>query len=156
MNRFLYGFKLVLLLLGTTSCGTASFKVVTDPELAEVFVVNPETKDEKNLGQTPLLKTSKELDEHLKGQNYPGGLVNIIIRKDGFKTKDLWVPINAGGNLGTQLVLKLDPTTSSTDELKTAQDLLQKLFLSQQFARTSQLERALIEIDKIFRSLSKV
>lgn len=138
-----------------TSCGTTPFKVVSEPELADVFIVNPETKEEKNLGQTPLLKNNKELEEHLKGQNAPGGLVNVVIKKDGFKTKDLWVPINAGGNLGTQLLVKLDPTTSSADELKTAQELLQKLFLSQQFAKTSQLERALIELDKILEVFPK-
>lgn len=145
----------ILVLLAISGCGTTQFKVVTEPELADVYIINPETKEEKNLGQTPLLKTDKDLEEHLKGQNYPGGLVNIIVKKDGFKDKDIWVPINAGGNLGTQLVLKLDPTVSSADELKTAQDLLQKLFLSQQFARTSQLERALIEIDKILEVFPK-
>jgi tetratricopeptide (TPR) repeat protein len=152
--KSLFFFQMTSLLI-LTSCGTTQFKVVTEPELAEVFIINPETKEAKNLGQTPLLKTDKDLEEHLKGQNYPGGLVNIVVKKDGFKDKDIWVPINAGGALGTQLVLKLDPTVSSADELKTAQELLQKLFLSQQFARTSQLERALIEIDKILEVFPK-
>jgi tetratricopeptide (TPR) repeat protein len=156
MKNFKFsGFISVIFSLILVGCGTAPFKVVTDPEQAEVFIVNSSTQEEKQLGLTPLLKTDKDLEEHLKGQNSPGGLVNIIVKKDGFKTKDLWVPINAGGNLGTQLVLKLDPTTSSADELKTAQDLLQKLFLSQQFAKSSQLERALIEIDKILEVFPK-
>lgn len=131
------------------NCGSATLKVVSEPEQAEVFIVNKDTKEEISIGQTPLLKKGKELEEQLKGQNSPGGLVNIIVKKDGFKDKDLWVPVNGGGQLGAQLVLKLEPTTSSADELKTAQDLLKKLFLSQQFARSAQLERALIEIDKI-------
>ncbi len=156
MGKLVFKVSMVLAAIQfLTSCGTVPFKVITEPEVADVYIVNPETKEEKNLGQTPLLKTDKDLSEHLKGQNYPGGLVNIIIRKDGFKAKDIWVPINAGGQLGTQLVLKLDPTTSSSDELKTAQDLLQKLFLSQQFAKSAQLERALIEIDKILEVFPK-
>lgn len=143
--------KMIVIAMGVafTGCGTTSFKVVTEPEKAEVFIVNNKTKQQKSLGETPLIKTDKELQEHLKGQDSPGGLVNIVIKKDGFEERDVWVPINAGGNLGSQLVLKLDPTTSRVDEMKTAEDLLKKLFLAQQFARTSQLERALIEIDKI-------
>ncbi len=139
----------VFLITILTNCGSTPFKVISEPDQASVFIVSGDPGEEKPIGLTPLLKTDKDLSEYLKGQNSPGGLVNLVIRKDGYKTKDLWVPINAGGNLGTQLVLKLDATTSREDEMKTAQDLLEKLFLSQQFAKTSQLERALIEIDKI-------
>lgn len=146
---------LIVLSLFLNGCGSTPFKVVTEPDQADVYIVGQNPEDQKPIGQTPLLKTSKELAEQLKGQNSPGGLVNIVVKKDGFKTKDIWVPINAGGNLGTQLVLKLDPTTSSEDEMKTAEALLKRLFLSQQFARTSQLERALIEIDKILEVFPK-
>lgn len=141
--------SLVFVVQILSSCGSTPFKVVSEPDQAQVFIVSGEPKEEKPIGLTPLIKTDKDLAEYLKGQNSPGGLVNLVIRKDGYKTKDIWVPINAGGNLGTQLVLKLDETRSSQDEMKTAQELLERLFLSQQFAKTSQLERALIEIDKV-------
>ncbi len=147
--------SLVFALQFLANCGTTPFKVVSEPDQAQVFIVSGDPREEKPIGLTPLLKTDKDLEEYLKGQNFPGGLVNLVIKKDGYKTKDLWVPINAGGNLGTQLVLKLDETTSREDEVKTAQVLLERLFLSQQFAKTSQLERALIEIDKILEVFPK-
>lgn len=147
--------SLILALQLLSSCGSTPFKVVSEPDQAQVFIVSGEPREEKPIGLTPLLKTDKDLEEYLKGQNFPGGLVNLVVKKDGYKTKDIWVPINAGGNLGTQLVLKLDETTSREDEMKTAQELLERLFLSQQFAKTSQLERALIEIDKILEVFPK-
>lgn len=138
-----------------SGCGTTSFKVVSEPDQADVFIIDSASNDPKPIGKTPLLKTSKDLEEVLKGNNAPGGLVNILVKKDGFKDKNIWVPITAAGNLGSQLVLKLDATTSNEDELKTAQEVLEKLFLSQQFARTKQLERALIEIDKVLAIFPK-
>ena len=124
-----------------------TFKVLTEPDQADVYLVQDAV--EKPLGKTPLVKNNTELEELLKGQNAPGGLVNVVVKKDGFKSKNIWVPVNGGGSLDSVLNLKLEAGLDSKVELKTAQDILKKLFLSQQFARSQQLERALIEIDKV-------
>lgn len=151
MENQLLKIKALVLMTATLSlygCASFSFKVVTDPDQAEVFIVDSGTNEPKTLGMTPLNKSGEELDEHLKGQNHPGGLVNIIIKKDGFKTKDIWVPVQAAGSLGAEIVLKLDPSDQEV-EMRTAKELVDGLFLSQQFANTKQFERALIEIDKV-------
>ncbi len=145
MKRLIVCFLGLILL---SACAT-SFKVLTEPDKAEVFIVDQTTGEESPLGPTPVTKTGVELEEILKGQNSPGGLVNVLIKKDGFVDRDLYIPVNGSGQLDTQLNIKLRSKKSSKEELKTAQDILNKLFLTQQFARSQQLERALIEIDKI-------
>ncbi len=147
--------SLVLGLLTTLTfgCSSVPFKVVSEPEQAEVFVVTSEGV-EKSLGLTPLTKTKKELEEVFQ-QNSPGELVKFVVKKDGFKRLDIMLPLNAGGSLGTQLNLTLAKTTSSADELKTAQNIIDQLFKAQQYARTKQLERALIEVDKILEQFPK-
>lgn len=131
-------------------CASPPFKVVSEPSEAEVFVIDKETNKPQSLGVTPIIKKKKELGEFLNGQDDAGGLVRLMVKKDGFKDKELWLPLNSGGNLGTELTIKLDPSgTTTKDELATAQQVIDHLFLSQQYARTKQLERALIEIDKV-------
>ena len=140
--------KLVILTSFIFLCGCqTTFKVLTEPDQADVFIIQDNV--EKPLGKTPLVKNNKELEELLKGQNAPGGLVNVVVKKDGFQTRNIWVPVNGGGALDSQLNIKLESGIDTKVELKTAQDILNKLFLSQQFARSQQLERALIEIDKV-------
>ncbi len=138
-----------------TACSSAPFKVISVPDQADVFIVDSKTSEEKLIGKTPLLKKRKELKEILKDQAAPGALVNVIIKKDGYKTKDILLPLNAGGSLGTALNLTLTEGRSSTDEMKTAQQIVEQLFLAQQFARTNQLERAAIEIEKILVKFPK-
>lgn len=128
-------------------CSSSPFRVISEPEQAEVFIVG-EDKVEKSIGATPLNKNKKELKDFLTN-NSPGELVNVVIKKDGFETRDIWLPLNAGGNLGAQVNLKLVPSTSNSDKMNTAKDIIDQLFKAQQYARTEQLERAVIEIDKV-------
>lgn len=137
------------------ACSSAPFKVVSEPDQAEVFIVDASSKSEKKIGMTPLTKTRKDLAEQLKGQNQPGNLVNVVIKKDGFKTKDIWLPTSAGGHFPTSLNLKLTPSTSKSAEMKTASEIMERVFLAQQYAKTKQLERALIEIDKVLEQFPK-
>lgn len=134
-------------------CSSVPFKVVSEPDQAEVFITDSEGV-EKLLGLTPLTKTKKEMEAFL-GKNSAGELVNFIIKKDGFKRNDILIPLNAGGSLGTQISLTLSETTSSSDELNTAKDIIDQLFRAQQYARTKQLERALIEVDKLLEKFPK-
>lgn len=155
MNYKLFTVVVIVASLGLSGCSSAPFKVVSEPDQAEVFIVDSKSNEEKLIGQTPLLKKKQELVEYLKDQNSPGSLVNIVVKKDGFKTKSIFIPLNGGGNLGTALNLKLSEGRSSTDEMKTASEIVDQLFLAQQFARTNQLERAAIEIEKILVKFPK-
>ncbi|MGH1467301.1 MAG: tetratricopeptide repeat protein [Bdellovibrionales bacterium] len=146
----LKSYKKILLgsiLMFSFGCSTVPLEVGSEPDQAEVFIVDSKGV-EKSLGLTPLRKTKKEMENYLT-EHSPGELVNFVIKKDGFKKKDIWIPLNAGGSLGTQLNLTLTGTTSSSEELQTARQVIDQLFRSQQYARTEQLERALIEIDKV-------
>jgi len=145
----------IFTLLSLGSCSSAPFKVTSTPEQAEVFIVNPETKSEKRIGVTPLTKKKKDLIEQLGDQAQAGNLVNIKIKKDGYRSKEIWLPTAAGGHIPTALNLSLESSTSKSDEMQTASDIMEKVFLAQQFAKTKQLERALIEIDKVLEAFPK-
>lgn len=138
---------LAVTLVLTFGCGSGTLRVVSEPEQAEVFIVTG-SETPALIGTTPLVKSGKDLQEVLKGQDKPGGLVNVRVKKEGFKTSDFWVPVNAGGTLATNLVLKLEASNGEV-EMTTAKEVVRRLFLAQQFARDNQLERALIEIDKV-------
>jgi tetratricopeptide (TPR) repeat protein len=129
-----------------SGCSSKPFKVVTEPEQAEIFIVDSEGQ-EKSVGLSPLMKKKKEMKMYFE-ENSPGELVNVLVKKDGYKSKNIFLPLNAGGNLGTQLNLTLSKGVSSEEELKTAEQLIEQVFKAQQYARADQLERALIEIDK--------
>jgi tetratricopeptide (TPR) repeat protein len=144
-----------LALLSLGACSSAPFMVTSTPEQAEVYIVNAETKAEKKIGMTPLTKQKKELIEQLGDQAQAGNLVNVVVRKDGYRSKEIWLPVAAGGHIPTALNLSLETTTSKSDEMQTASDIMDKVFLAQQFANTKQLERALIEIDKVLEEFPK-
>lgn len=157
MKKKQYTPKLVLALLTLSlgACSSAPLKVVSEPSQAEVYFVDQETKEEKRLGVTPLTKSDKDLAEQLEGQNEPGSLINLVVKKDGYRSKSIWLPTSAGGHLPASLSLKLESSTSSSDEMATASEILDKVFLAQQYAKTKQFERALIEIDKVLESFPK-
>ena len=50
-----------------------------------------------------------------------------MIKKDGFETQNIYLPLNAGGNLGTALNLKLNETESSKDKMNTAKEIVDQL-----------------------------
>jgi tetratricopeptide (TPR) repeat protein len=144
-----------ILILSLASLGCASsFKVVTQPEEAEVLVVNMESGETKKIGTTPIEKKGTELREELGDIGTPGGFVQLRVQKEGFQTQDLWVPVSAGGALATEISLSLkavDPEQRA-EEIKKASEILERIFLAQQFARTQQFERAFIEIDKVLEA----
>jgi len=104
---------------------------------------------------TPLTKEKKELVEQLGEQAQAGALINVVVKKDGYRSKEIWLPTSASGHIPTALNLTLETSTSKSEEMRTAGDIMDKVFLAQQFANTKQLERALIEIDKVLESFPK-
>ncbi len=154
MKRFKGLISVVTLVhLGVIGCAS-SFKVTSQPEEAEIFLVDSETGETKRIGSTPLQKKSTELREELGDIGTPGGFVQLRIQKEGYETQDLWIPVSAGGALGTEINLSLravDPEQTA-EEIKKASEILERIFLAQQFARTQQFERAFIEIDKVLEA----
>lgn len=152
MKNRLQKISILGLLLTLSACATAPFKVSSEPDQAKVYLVDSETKEKKELGLTPVLKTAKEIKELMGGNISAGQTLNIYIEKDGYQDKEIWLPASAGGNLGTQINVTLQEGLSSSEKMKTAGDIVDKLFLSQKYAKSQQFERALIEIDKVLET----
>jgi len=134
------------------------FKLTSEPDNVEVYLLVGEEQEKKSLGQTPLIKTKKEIEELIDGDLNAGSTLNLVFEKDGYQNKELWIPSSAGGSLGIDIQVALSEGQSSANETKTADQIVDKLFLAQNFARTQQFERALIEIDgllKKFPNLSR-
>lgn len=138
-----------LIFLICSGCVSKPFKLVSEPDNAEAFLLVGEEKEKKSLGQTPVIKTKKEIEELIDADLNSGSTLNIVFQKDGYADKELWIPASAGGNLGVDIEVTLTKGLSSKDEVKTANQIIEKLFLAQNLARTQQFERAVIEIDKL-------
>ncbi len=130
-------------------CVSKPFKINSEPDNAEVSILIGEDREKKSLGQTPVIKTKKEIEELLDVDLNSGEVINIVFEKDGYRKKELWIPSVAGGNLGFDIEVSLQQGLSSKDETKTADQIIGKLFLAQNYARTQQFERAVLEIDKL-------
>lgn len=148
------------LTLGSISCSIfaifagcgSQVKLTSQPEGAQIYLLNQESGEKKKLGETPFTKTSKELTAELGPLGDSSGFASVLFEKEGFESKLLWIPITAAGSIGVevQVLLKESVQTKVDDEnLKTAEGILKKIFLAQQFARTQQFERAFIEIDRV-------
>lgn len=149
INKILQ-FTVVSLFL--SACSTAPFKVVSEPDNANVFLIVPETNERKPLGLTPITKTKDEINELLDKQLTDGGMINLVFEKDGYSNKEVWIPSAAGGDLGIDVSVTLTEGKSAKEEMKVANDIIGKLFLAQSYARTQQFERALIELDKVLEA----
>ena len=141
--------KVLVLCLISTSCVSKPFKITSEPDNVEVFLVSKEDGEKKSLGQTPIIKKKSELSEIMDKEIASGGVIQLHFEKDGYVEKDLWIPSSAGGNLGINVDVTLDKGTSSKEYASTADQIIEKLFLAQNLARTQQFERAVIEIDKL-------
>lgn len=138
------------------ACASKPFKLTSEPDNAKVYLLVGEEQEKKSIGQTPLIKTKKEIEELIDGDLNAGSTLNLVFEKDGYQTKELWVPSAAGGSLGIDIQVSLLEGPSSSDETKTADQIVDKLFLAQNFARTEQFERALIEIDALLKKFPKL
>ncbi|MCB0422986.1 MAG: hypothetical protein KDD61_18440, partial [Bdellovibrionales bacterium] len=140
---------LVFLTMIAAGCASNTFKVVSTPEKANIFLVDSETGERKSIGVTPYEKVGPEINEVL-GDNYqPGRFLNIEIEKEGYNTKKLWVPASSGGSLSTEIKVTLKSAEKEKMELDKAEKIVNQLFLAQKFARMKQFERALIAIDNV-------
>jgi len=141
--------QIIIVCLSLGACSTAPFKIKSEPDNIKVFLILPESNEKKSLGVTPITKTKDEINELLGSELPSGGMINLLFEKEGFVKKEVWLPSAAGGDLGVDISVKLSEGVSSQEEMKTANDIINKLFLAQGYARTQQYERALIEIDKV-------
>lgn len=139
---------LILMVLGNAACSTL-FKVESDPVDAEVFVRGPDPASErKQLGRTPLSMTTSELEKNLGAAVKPGEFFTVTVEKPGFESQSFNLPASQFGTTVTQLNVKMR-ANEAKKEMKNAKDIIEQLFLAQRFALSNQLERALIEVDKI-------
>jgi tetratricopeptide (TPR) repeat protein len=133
------------------SCST-TFKVTSDPVEASVSLVTGENEkaERKLIGKTPLEMPMEEFSSKL-GKDVPaGGFFKLAVSKEGFEEELLSLPASSFGTRVSDINVKLKKNSEEkAKELKTAQDILNQLFLAQRFARAQQFERALIELDKI-------
>lgn len=140
-----------LLLLVPLAC-SSKFKVASEPPEAEVAVIVGANQERKVIGKTPLEMPATELSNFLGGQVPPGEFFTLQITKNGFAEKNLSIPATRYGTNLTLINVKLAPdeaTKKNKEEMKSADDILKKLFLAQKMALANQHERALIELDKI-------
>lgn len=136
-----------------TGCAS-KLKVASEPAEAEIVVSRssqPEA-EKKSIGKTPLELPMEDFVTQMGGGFNPGEFLTFEIRKSGFVTESFKVPVQRFGTLITDLNAKLvadEAEKNKAQEIKTAQDLVNRLFLAQRFAVSQQFERALIELDKI-------
>lgn len=140
--------RLLVLGLITSACST-QLKVSTEPKEASVHIVKGDSGEKLFIGQTPFQKTDKELTEIGKF-GAPGEVVEVLIEKEGYESRSIWLPLTSSGVLESEISLQLkEQSKESAKELKSASQILDQLFLAQSFARAQEFERALIAIDKI-------
>ncbi len=150
-----YLLNIVGISLLISGCSTA-LKVATQPEQASVFLIANETGEKRKLGVTPFELKNEELKEAFSGAGAPGDFVSIVVEKDEYQTRNLWLPLSSAGVIASNIELQLKKDDKKVVELKTAKEVLDKMFLAQRFARTNQFERALTEIDKVIESFPQL
>ena len=133
-------------------CGSAPvFKVETVPEKAEVVIVAKADAAPKVIGEAPFEKEEKELKKAVGKLNPKDGFVELRVRKQGYRTKSLWVPVTSSGSLRSTLKVTLEKDEAGIANFETVEEILDQMFLAQKFARLKQYERALIEIDRVLK-----
>ncbi|MCB0389699.1 MAG: tetratricopeptide repeat protein [Bdellovibrionales bacterium] len=143
-----YIFILVPILFLSFGCST-QLKIITQPEKATVWVINAESGEKKKLGVTPIEKKNDEIKEAFDSFGKPGEFVTLSIEKEDYITRNIWLPLSASGLIESEINVRLKKDDKKIEELKSAKEILDKMFLAQSFARSKQFERALIEIDKV-------
>ncbi|MCB9025292.1 MAG: hypothetical protein H6625_03170 [Bdellovibrionaceae bacterium] len=150
MRRISYFIKIILFTFHF-GCST-QLKIITQPEKAEVYLIKTESGEKKKIGVTPIDKKDEELKELFGSFGNPGEFVTLVIEKEDYETRKIWLPLTASGVIASEINLQLKKDDKKAEELKTAKTILDKLFLAQSFARTKQFERALIEVDKVLEN----
>jgi tetratricopeptide (TPR) repeat protein len=83
-------------------CGTGNLRVVSNPEKADIYVT-PEGEQPKKIGETPLNVSADAINP---GR---GRYVNVSVRKEGFESESVLVPVNLFGN-SVDISAKLEQT----------------------------------------------
>ncbi|MEZ4873670.1 MAG: tetratricopeptide repeat protein [Bdellovibrionales bacterium] len=145
-------YTLFLIVSLSVACST-SLKVVSEPEKAVVYVKDNETNEKRKIGETPIDKRDDEVKEFLEDLGTSGEFVTLVFEKEGFSSKEVYVPISPSGSISTEISVKLN--NGKQQEVETAQQIIDSIFLAQSYARAKEFERALIEIDKVLVGFPK-
>lgn len=127
---------------------THLFKVQSEPIEADVFFVNPKTGDKKLVGKTPLEMPMSDIREKMGEDMVSGEFITVGVEKSGHVTQTFLLPAAQFGTLVTELTVPLKLGATPKEE-RFAKSVIDRLFLAQKFALSTQYERALIEVDKI-------
>ncbi len=141
-----------LFILGLIVGCSSKMKLVSEPPEAVVNVLVGENKEKKSLGKTPIEMPVSDFEEKVGQQEASAQFYTIEFTKEGFETQTFTIPYSSSGTLLTELNIKLKKGEDKKEELETAQQLINNLFLAQKFAITKQFERALIELDKLIEA----
>ncbi len=144
-SAFIYSIGIISIML-FSSC-TTLFEVKSDPQQADVFVLN-EKKEKKVLGKTPLSIPDSDVKKELGASTEAGEFFVVSVEKDGFVPETFNIPAAKFGTTVTSLNVKLKPG-EAPQELNMAKEVLDHMFLAQRLALAQQYERAQIELDKI-------
>lgn len=145
------GLIFIGLALFLSGCSSV-MKVTADQTETSIYVQRDSLPERKLIGKTPLEVPPEEFIELIGGPANPGELIIFDFEKTGFIPERIQVPSQRFGMLVTEISAKLKPDVDAQkkqENLKTASDLINRLFLAQKFALSQQYERALMEIDRI-------
>lgn len=146
MEYLIRAFIVFSLVAFTSACST-TFKVVSEPSEAEVYIVPKDPKAEKKvIGKTPLEMPVADLQKSIDVA--PGEFFSLVVAKQGFDEQTFSLPATRFGTSVTELNVQLK-NGEMKKEVRSAKEILEQIFLAQRFALSNQYERALIEIDKI-------
>lgn len=135
-------------------CSTTTFNVKSDPIQADVFFKTSKMPEKKPLGKTPLSLPMEELKKSIGPDVLSGEYFTLIVEKQDYVTEALNIPATRFGTVLTEVEVNLKKG-SQVEDIKTAQEMVDRLFLAQKFALTQQYERAHIELDKVLKIYPK-
>ena len=146
--KFLFFSLLQVFILA--SCSTPSvISIKSDPEGAEVYVKNMDSKSQEKIGNTPLLIKGDELE---KKKLKEGPLV-VILTKQGFDEKKILLSETTAVDI--EVSMKLTPTDRLANA-KQVDDLSGQLFEVQRYIRLKEFQEALKLVDKLKKDYPEI
>lgn len=142
-------FLVYILAITLSGCGSV-VKITSDPPDAEIHIILSDSKEKKLIGKTPFEIPPEEFTSSIAANAAVGEFFTIEISKTGYKTESYNIPAARFGTLIMELNVKLKEGQTDA-EMKTALEIINKLFLAQKFAVSQQYERALLELDQILQ-----
>lgn len=140
--------KIIILSIGIFLAGCSTFfEVKSEPLQADVFVMN-ENNEKKPIGKTPLQMPEADVKKVVGKNTGAGEFFTVLVEKEGYIPQSFNIPATRYGTTVTSLNVKLKKG-ETPQELRTAKEVLDHMFLAQKLAMSQQFERAQMELDKI-------